>query len=356
MGHGIEGEQRDAARELDLDTSRVDPALRTAEWQRSLAQLFGALEVEFSDEPHTDGRLQSLRVGACTVVSIESNAHRARRTPQLMRGDRHAPELMLTYQLSGLSVIRQSGHTLLIRPGEFAVTQLNRPSEVIVNGHHERIAVTVPHAVLAPVVGDFDALPASTIGTSEGPARILRSVLEGLYFNRALLGPFDRLSAGTFVRDLIAAMLREHAQLPLRFEDRALTDVLAFIEHNLRDPDLTPAVVAASHFMSVRSLQLLFQPHSWTPSGWIRHRRMQHALHELSTAESSITVSDIAVRWGFTDLAHFSRLFRQANGVSPREYRRGVRDGARLAQPERLTNTEDFFRNGTAGPSPARKR
>jgi len=81
MGHGSEDDPRDAARELDLDTSRIDPALRTSEWQRGLAQLFGALEVEFSDEPHTDGRLQSLRLGECTVVSIESNAHRARRTP-----------------------------------------------------------------------------------------------------------------------------------------------------------------------------------------------------------------------------------------------------------------------------------
>lgn len=348
MGHGDERDERDPTRELDIDTTRLDPARRGPEWQRGLARLFGTLEVEFSDEPHIHGRLQSLRLGECTVVSIESNAHRSRRTPQLIRGDRHEPEIMLTHQLSGLSVIRQGGHTTLIRPGEFVVTELGRPSEVIVNGHHERIAITVPRAILESTVGDVDALPASAIGASEGPARVLSSVLEGFYFNRALLGPFDRLSAGTFVRDLVAAMLREHGRLPLRVEDRALTDVLAFIEHNLRDPDLTPAVVAASHFMSVRSLQLLFQPHNWTPSGWIRHRRMRHALHELGVAESSVTVSDIATRWGFTDLAHFSRLFRQANGLSPREYRRSVREGVRAPQPERLTNTEDFFRSAAA--------
>ena len=344
MAHDGAAGERDSVRELDIDMARLEPAGRITEWQYALATLFGPLETEFSDESNLSGRLQSLRLGECTIVSIESNAHRVRRTPQLIRDDRRPAEIMLTYQQSGLSVIRQGGHTLLLRPGEFVVTRLDRAVEVIVNGHHERITATLPYAVLAPIVGDFDQLPASTIGTSEGPARILRSVLEGFSFNRALFGPFDRLSAGTFVRDLIAAVLREHARLPLRVEDRALTDVLAFVEHNLRDPDLTPAVVAASHFMSVRSLQLLFQSHNWTPSGWIRHRRMQHALHELSTAENSVTVSDIATHWGFADLAHFSRLFRQANGLSPREYRRAIRDGERIAQSERLTNTEDFFR------------
>ncbi|MCB1273529.1 MAG: helix-turn-helix domain-containing protein [Leucobacter sp.] len=346
MTHAGAHDQREFAQEFDLDTDSLGVDDRAAHWEQGLSQLFGPVEVEFSDEPHTRGRLQSLQLASCTVISIEANAHRARRTPRQLRGDNGEAELMITHQLNGLSVIRQGGHTLLVRPGEFAVTRLDRPSEVIINGHHERIAVTLPVSVLEPIVGDVDALPASTISASDGPARVLRSVLEGFYFNRALLGPFDRLSAGTFVRDLIGAMLRDYARLPLGIEDRALTDALGFIEHNLRDPALTPAVVAASHFMSVRSLQLLFQPHGWTPSGWIRHRRMQHARHELSTADSSVTVSDIAQRWGFTDLAGFSRLFRKLNGVSPRDYRREVREGGSFARSLQLTNTEDFFREG----------
>ncbi|MFT4230457.1 MAG: helix-turn-helix domain-containing protein [Microbacterium sp.] len=347
MGRRVVGEHPEVGSDLDVDTDRSKPEDRERDWELALTRLLGPVEVEFSGEPLTRGRLQSLRLGDCVVASIDAHAHRARRTPQLIRdhGPDPDPDLMLTHQLSGLCVIRQGGQTLLLRPGEFAATHLGRPSEIIVNGHHERVAVVIPRSALAPLVGDVDALPLSTIGTSDGPARILGSVLEGLYFNRALLDPFDRLSAGTFIRDLAGAMLRAQARLPLLVDDHALTDVLSFIEHNLRDPILTPAVVAASRFMSVRSLQLLFQPHNWTPSGWIRHRRMQHALHDLSTADSTVTVSDIARAWGLTDLAHFSRLFRQANGVSPREYRRSVREGRVARPPAQLTSSEDFFRN-----------
>ncbi|QZY51710.1 helix-turn-helix domain-containing protein [Leucobacter tenebrionis] len=347
------GERYGAEVEIDIDLSDSEPGRRPEQWGDALGRVLDPLDVEFTAEPHALGRMQAMALDACTLVSIQSNAHRARRTPQQVRTMRDPAHLMITYQLSGLAVIRQGGHTLLIRPGEFAVTELARPFEVIVNGHHERMATVIPGSAVSAVVSDFDALSASTIGSSDGPARVLSSVLEGFFFNRALLGPFDRMSAGGFVRDLIAAMLRLHAPLSLQEEERPLTDVLAFIEHNLRDPDLTPAVVAASHFMSVRSLQLLFKPHNWTPSGWIRHRRMHHALHELAAPSNGSTVSDIASRWGFADLAHFSRVCKQATGVSPREYRRSTREGERAPQAGRLTTTEDFFstaRRATAEP------
>ncbi|MCJ9728672.1 AraC family transcriptional regulator [Bradyrhizobium sp. PRIMUS42] len=32
-------------------------------------------------------------------------------------------------------------------------------------------------------------------------------------------------------------------------------------------------------------------------------------------------MTDVALRWGFNDLSHFSRSFRRRFGMSPREYR-----------------------------------
>jgi AraC-like DNA-binding protein len=43
-------------------------------------------------------------------------------------------------------------------------------------------------------------------------------------------------------------------------------------------------------------------------------------------ADAHLTVGQIAAQWGIYDGAHFSRIFRNAYGSSPREYRRSQLD------------------------------
>jgi AraC-like DNA-binding protein len=58
-------------------------------------------------------------------------------------------------------------------------------------------------------------------------------------------------------------------------------------------------------------------------SRWIRTRRLERCRADLrNPALSDLTVTSIALRRGFTDPAHFSRLFRAAFGTTPSQYRR----------------------------------
>ena len=38
-------------------------------------------------------------------------------------------------------------------------------------------------------------------------------------------------------------------------------------------------------------------------------------------APAAVTISTIGAHWGFLDAAHFSRVFKETYGLSPREYR-----------------------------------
>ena len=44
-------------------------------------------------------------------------------------------------------------------------------------------------------------------------------------------------------------------------------------------------------------------------------------------AYADLSISAIASRWGLPSAPHFSRLFRDAYGCSPREFRRSAADG-----------------------------
>lgn len=106
------------------------------------------------------------------------------------------------------------------------------------------------------------------------------------------------------------------------------------IERRLDDAELTPARVAQAEGISERYLQKLFEGAGDNFSHYVRERRLQRALADLSNpAEASHSISEIAYRYGFADSAHFSRSFRQRFGLSPREFRQQKAEQGPAAAP-----------------------
>ncbi|KWV48492.1 hypothetical protein AS156_18655 [Bradyrhizobium macuxiense] len=96
--------------------------------------------------------------------------------------------------------------------------------------------------------------------------------------------------------------------------------IIRHLEDNLRDPDIGSNGVAAAFGISTRYLQLLFAQNGTTLSDWVRQRRLDRCRMDLETRKSAESITDIALRWGFNDPSHFSRLFRRRYGTAPRAY------------------------------------
>jgi AraC-like DNA-binding protein len=105
-----------------------------------------------------------------------------------------------------------------------------------------------------------------------------------------------------------------------------LRRIHAFIESHLGDPQLSPAAVAAAHHISLRYLHKLFEPGTHGVAAVIRQRRLERCRDDLlDPAQVDRPVAGIAARWGFSSAAHFSRVFREAYGLPPAEFRRAYR-------------------------------
>ncbi|MBT1099788.1 helix-turn-helix domain-containing protein [Streptomyces sp. Tu10] len=64
---------------------------------------------------------------------------------------------------------------------------------------------------------------------------------------------------------------------------------------------------------------------------WIRTHRLAECKRELTGTEGRHrTIAATGRRWGFVDATHFSRVFKQAYGVSPRTWRDQNRAGVDL--------------------------
>ncbi|MEV7076314.1 helix-turn-helix transcriptional regulator [Streptomyces sp. NPDC091972] len=99
-----------------------------------------------------------------------------------------------------------------------------------------------------------------------------------------------------------------------------LARLTAYVRAHLTDADLTPARIAAHHNISVRHLHTVWSHGTGsTLEQWIMMERLAGARDQLATGRS---ITALAHAWGFTDASHFTRRFRQAFGVAPRDWRR----------------------------------
>lgn len=91
------------------------------------------------------------------------------------------------------------------------------------------------------------------------------------------------------------------------------------------DPAVTTVTQAADALgVSVRTLHRLCAKYvGLTPYDIIQRRRIQDAASHIRTHPEA-TLTETAHRFGFTDLAHFSKVFSQTVGFTPSDYRNNL--------------------------------
>jgi transcriptional regulator GlxA family with amidase domain len=95
------------------------------------------------------------------------------------------------------------------------------------------------------------------------------------------------------------------------------------VAQHLGDPALGVDAVARALNCSRRQLYNAFAEEADGVAGYILARRLEacrQAFDDRTTSHRSIT--DIALAFGFSNMAHFSRVFRAHLGVAPSDYRR----------------------------------
>ncbi|ONK12625.1 AraC family transcriptional regulator [Streptomyces sp. MP131-18] len=99
----------------------------------------------------------------------------------------------------------------------------------------------------------------------------------------------------------------------------AVRRVMALVEEQADQPH-TLADLAATARLSPRALQEAFRRHlDTTPLGYLREVRLARAHQDLLAAgqDGSATVSDVAYRWGFSNLGRFATYYRNQYGHPP---------------------------------------
>ena len=105
---------------------------------------------------------------------------------------------------------------------------------------------------------------------------------------------------------------------PLLESSNLFAVALQLVDESLQDIDLGPAYLADQLHTSVRSLYRLFEEHGESVSRYILRTRLSKVAQDLcSHTLRCHSITQIAFKWGFVDVAHFSRAFKRITGQPP---------------------------------------
>jgi AraC family ethanolamine operon transcriptional activator len=137
------------------------------------------------------------------------------------------------------------------------------------------------------------------------------------------LARLERMAVSTAALTLDAPRWQEDRWRPTGLRIAAtMRAARRYIQESLARGDLpTVADMCAQTGVSLRTLQYSFRDQlGMTPVAYLRVVRLNQARLELAfPTRADVTVTDVAMRWGFLHLGYFSKAFRGLFGYSPLE-------------------------------------
>ena len=237
-----------------------------------------------------------------------------------------APERVgLGLQLGARSLFEHRDLQQIVEPGELALTDGTSVSE----------ASWPDSAGAAMLIIDYDQLGLPVEVVRESVPRLGSSPLYPLARSHlAMLCQIaDETSLGVARAmiesasiDLVRALITT-AVSDARGEVGGLRATLAlhvakYVERHLAERTLTPSRIARAHNISLRTLYNAWSSaHDTSLAEWIISARLDGARADLAGDGRTSTVTALSQRWGFADPDHFTRRFRAAYGVTPRQWR-----------------------------------
>ena len=258
---------------------------------------------------------------------------------------RAARSFTVLLQVRGTGLFAQYGHESLLQGGDFCLCDSAAPHSFRLDEDSEVLMLRIPESILS----EYLPSPENVCGRHLVATRGLTSAVTAL-----ALSLCERLEAG-LPGDFCARVSRHLMELlatayALELDSQPASpsvisgrhaQVKLFIEQHLRDPHLTPGMIASKHKLSTRYLRMVFAVGGETISAYILRRRLEECARQISDPRwRGHSISEIAYAWGFNSTSHFARTFRARFKSSPRDHRRLMRTHSAADDIEATTGAE----------------
>ena len=317
---------------LLLDTTAVPSADHVDAFRAAMGQASVPCRIDHLEPDGIRARMHLWAFGGSDLFTADVSGFRLTRTPRHVRMEA-PPVVALAVQAHGQGRFTQFGRDQLVGPRDLMLSDLTAPYAFSWTGGGGSRAFQTTYDQLG--------LPVDVVRRASG--RLAASPLHDLV--QAHLRRLARMAGelatdpgaaalGTATTELVRALLASAAQ-DERFSrpalaDTLLTRVMAYVRAHMSDPSLSPQSIARAHSISVRQLYKVCAAAELSLEQWIIDQRLEAARTALVSPDGRRrSIAATAHATGFRDPSHFTRRFRAAYGVTPRDWQQLSRDRGR---------------------------
>ena len=311
---------------LALITQSIQVPDRAAQWGEWMHRIFGGLQSDVYGDDSFSGDLCAYEFGRVKLVRLAASRHRVFKSATAAF-DCGEECIKIVAPLRGSAVVHQLDRQSNVHVGAWMAYDTTQSYRVDNPGACEHLIAVVPKANVVERGMAWQNALVSPIA-AQGVARAALEAMRQAYRNGPSMTEAALEAAGAQIEQLVRLSLRDvlgHADAST--QNLALYDrIRTHIAQHLSDPNLSADSIAVAFNCSRRSLYYAFEGQGESITPYIQRQRLEACVRDLQDAKRpGLRVTDVAMSWGFTNLSHFSRAFKDKTGASPTEFRNALR-------------------------------
>lgn len=300
-------------------------ATRLEYWTDAVCAQAMPLEIDIRNDLLLAARLTSGVMGAVGTMDGFGGNHIYTRTDSGIKT--FDPEcLLVAFASTGSHRVEQDGRQIVVVTGDMVLIDSSRPFRVLMGERFRSQLFAVPKSALRLSAAQSRAITATSLSDRPAVSTVVKHTLINiLTHGSAIESDPEAAAIGDHAIDMIGTLIRSAFAVEVDVDNKAAVlreSVMFFIRqhHNVRN--LTPAVIATAHHVSLRTLHAAFAATGRSLMETVREIRVRQARQDLTNPYfRQWSIAQIADAHGFTSASDFSRSFRTTHGVTPTEYR-----------------------------------
>ena len=229
-------------------------------------------------------------------------------------------DIFLSVMMEGQGNFSQNGKKVQHKSGDILIYDSAKTYEFDYSNQYKALLLRIPRPLIQSKIDHLDDLGGTILNGHSCYGRLIHTLLQetAVIASSQELSQQDDLIIPTL--DMLTTAIQRGTSADFPLEGRhgkLLSEVKAWIRNHITDENLSVEQIAQGKNISVRTLSRLFAATGETPRSWLQNQRLSCAYEALANRKIT-NITEAALTFGYKDLSHFSRTFKNKYGYSPK--------------------------------------